>query len=485
MPDAASRTAQRTWLAVAAASAVALAAAAFLAWRNAPRPDEFHTLSHVGHGGVGELWRSYRSADDATPPVAYLFSWSAARVLGTSLLAVRIPFVVSWALAAGALAALVRRSGPWAALAAGLVPTATALVYLGAYARAYAPVLACLALAACAWQRAADVERPGGWLVAVGVLGALATALHYAAIVAVVLLAAATVVLGRGRPHRRGRTLAPLLGGVAGLVPLALVASQAFDAQGDMADSARPLDAVAFWPSAASPAWPLLLAAALVLGVAWLVDGLGGRDGRGIRMERELAGFGWATAAVVPVVTVAAMLATSGIYFHRYGVGALVGAAIVVAQLVGAAAGRRAVGPLVVGLLLVSCAFATRDAAQQMLSNDRARDLPGELELAGGDAPVVVVNEYDYLLLRRYGDDALRGRLALLAEPGVVDSPDPVDLDALVASGEPFELVGSDAEVAALAVDGRVPAGDPVAGTEYPRPGSPRVLVHVRVQAAP
>ncbi|MGN6692883.1 MAG: glycosyltransferase family 39 protein [Aquihabitans sp.] len=484
MRDGDPRSALRTWLPVAAASVVALCAAGFLAARNAPRPDEFHTLSHVGHGSLSQLWRSYRSADDATPPLAYVFSWSAARVLGEGLLAVRVPFIVSWTVAAGAIAALVRRAGPWAMLAAGLVPSATSLVYVGAYARAYAPVLACLALAACAWQRAADTRRPAGWLVAVAGLGAVAVGLHYAASIVVGLMAAATLLVGRHRPHWRGRAAAPLVGATVALASVVLVASQALDAQGAMEATVRPVDALAFWPSAARPAWLPLLAMVLVLGGTWLVDGLAGPGGRAERLDGELVSFGWMVAVAVPVVTVAAMMATSGVYFHRYAIGAVLGAAIVVAQLTGAAAGRRAVGPVVVGLLLVACLVSTSTVSGETPSADQARRVVTDLELGEGSTPVVVVNEYDFLLLRRYGDDRLGRRLELLTEPGVVDSPHAVELEALVAAGAPFELVGSDAEVNAALRSVGVAAGTPVAGAEFSRPGSPRTLVHVHVHGA-
>lgn len=467
------------------AGAVALLCAGYLAQRNAPRPDEFHTLSHLGHASISDLWASYRGADDATPPFGYLTSWASGRVLGTGMAAVRAPFVLSWAVAAAGLAVLTRRAGSWASFAAGTLPSATALVYLGAYARGYAPVLACLVLAACAWQRAAEVDRAGWWLVAVGALGAAATSWHYAAAFVIVLMAGTTATVGRPRPHRRGRIAAPVVGVAIAVAGAAVVLSQAIDAHRHMPEGARLLDAVTYWPSAASPAVvPLALAVLVVaLGLARRSSLERVRAGSGLAME--LVAFGWFTALIVPIVAVAVMWAVRGASFHRYAVGALLGAGIVVAHLTGAVARPRMLGPVVAGLLVVAAAVATLRTGGEMVTVDQARGLPAALELDRGNAPVVVVDEYDLLLLRRFGDADLRDRLRLVATPGVVGSPRPVDVDALLAGGRALEVVGSAGEVEELLGDVAERRTVTVAAASFPRPGSDRDLVHVRVRPAP
>ncbi|MGN6692884.1 MAG: hypothetical protein ACTHN0_01800, partial [Aquihabitans sp.] len=113
---------------------VAGGAALYLAAHLAPRYDEFHTLAYLQDDGLGSLWRSYRDVGDTLPPSAYLSWWAWSRVAGTSLLAARVPSVLAWAAAAAAVTGLTRRAGAWASFGAGLLASATSLVFLGAFA---------------------------------------------------------------------------------------------------------------------------------------------------------------------------------------------------------------------------------------------------------------------------------------------------------------------------------------------------------------
>lgn len=495
-----------------AAFAVAATCAWALAVHDAPRPDELHTLAHVADGSLAELWRSYRSATDATPPFAYVFSWGFGRVLGQSLVAVRLPYVLCWGAAAAVLAALTRRAGGWAALVAGLVPTATALVYLGSYARPYAPTLAALALALSCWVRADTAERPTAWLVGLAVSAVVATALHYTSIVALGVLGIVPFVLARGVPPRPGRAIVALVAGPLTVLAGALVLRQALDAQNTLARSVSPLDPIRFWPNTLRPAAPLwaLVLLVVVAGVAWDAwrrrrassapaagpEPVASVGAGGSVLPVDLLAAGVGLAVVVPVGAVLGMMATSGVYFHRYALGTLIGLSVLVAE--GVARAQRtasAAGPLVALLLVAGAGLATVRTADEHVSVGHAELLSTRLGL-GREAvtfgldplQVVVLDEYDFHLLRRYPTaemDAGSVRLRLGApDPGVVSSPHPVDLDAWFARRGPiyFDVIGDPGELDALlaAYPGWVVTEEGTAS--YVRPGSPRVLVRRRFE---
>lgn len=504
---------RRPWLVSAAASAaVAMLAAGYLAARNAARFDELHTLAYARADDLDDLWRSYRHVRDTLPPSGYLAAWLWAQVAGTGLLAARIPVVVAWGAAAGGLTVLARRAGPWASFAAGVVPTATALVFLGAFARPYAPAFAAFVLALVCWERAGDPSAAGGWwATGCGALMALACALHYATAAAAVVVGAIALVTGTDRARGRVRTVVPVVGGLAPVLASAALLPAAVRDQGRLPRSVSPLDAVRFWPSTLTPGWLAFTVLALAGAAVVIVvvrrpasgpdrtassAGRSGPAGSPPALRRELVWLGWGLVVVVPVAVVAAMYVTSGTYVHRYGVAALAGLALLVAQVV-ARAGRwhRLVAPALALVLLVGVAAATVDTARGMVSVRAARRLSTDLGLIDGgrgaapDDEVVVLDEYDLLLLQTYAPDAVADRLVLGVEPVVAGTGPVVDVAARVARApkgpaDGFEVVGSRAEVDAL-----VPAGGPwratvLDETSYVRPGVARELVRARVAPA-
>ncbi len=493
---------RRSWAPPVASASVALLAAGWLAWTNAPRPDEFHTLSHVTEPTLGAMWRSFRSAADGSPALGYVWSWAWARVLGTGLIAVRLPYVACWGIAAAALSVLTRRAGPWAAFAAGIVPTATSLVYLGAYARGYAPVLAASAIALVCWDRLAE-GAGRATAVALGCSCALAVGFHQlAGLLGVLTAMVAWAVPGEGR-GRPGRVVAPLVGVVVATALNGIVLARSFEVQRTMARSVRPLDAIAFWPSAIAPAWPVLVPIGLLVLASAVHRWRGpepttGSDEAGSGLGRDLIVLGSLAVVAVPVLAVAAMAATSGVYFHRYALPAIVGASILVAAALDPT-GRPTAGrgwrgaPSVVGLLLVgACLLATVGSARSTVGEDRAERLAADLGLADAGGPVRFSGEYDYLLVRRTADPALAARLGLLAlpdgsssVPGVVGSPSRVAWDRGLAPGGSVDLVGSPEELAFVdrlaAEPGRRLRVTRSAVARFRRPGTDRRLVRIHV----
>ncbi|MCB1039147.1 MAG: hypothetical protein KDA94_06410, partial [Acidimicrobiales bacterium] len=273
------------------------------------------------------------------------------------------------------------------------------------------------------------------------------------------------------------------------------VLGQAVDAQRTMARSVRPLDALAFWPSAALPALVVLVPAGAIVALLGIDRR---RRGIGPVLAPELEVAGALIATVVPVAAVAAMLATSGIYFHRYGQAALVGVAIVVAAAIGPGSGtvapaRRALAGVVVGFLAAGVAMATLHTARSFVSERSARAMVAELGLDGGGSDeVFAIDEYDLLLLRHVAPPAVGSRMGLgaLADgssqaPGVVGSPERVDLVDRLAALEPgasIDLVGSPAELDPFrsGFEGTIVE---VGTATFARPGADRELVHLRFTA--
>lgn len=463
----------------AASFVAAGAAAAFLAVHLAPRYDEFHTLAYLHDDDLGSLWRSYRDARDTLPPTAYVSWWVWSRAAGTSLLAARVPSVVSWAVAAAAVTALTRRAGAWASFCAGLLASATALVFLGAFARPYAPALACLASALWCWQRATGARHPVRWLVASGSLFAVASALHYAT-AAVAVIVAVVACVGTD-PARRcwGRVAAPAVGGLVPVLLSAALLPQAAEDQGRLGQAAGPVDALGFWPSTVRPAAIPIAVVVLVVAAAWCWPGAGRSVVRRRLVDRDVLRSGWALAIAIPVLTVAAMAATSGTYVHRYSIGALLGGAILLAEAVGRARRRWAWTAVVAAAALVAgVGLAVRATTQQMVSERQVDRLAVELAAPSSGREVVVLDEYELLLLRRAAGPG-GSRLRLGAVPAVAHSPDPVDVAARLdrRDGTPFDVVGTPA-----AVDELVQASDGWKATitdraSYPRPGARQVLV--------
>lgn len=467
---------------------VAGAAALYLAGHLAPRYDELHTLAYLRDPDLGSLWRSYRSVGDTLPPAAYATWWAWSRVAGESLDAARAPSVLAWAVAAAAVTGLTRRAGAWASFAAGVLASTTALVYLGAFARPYALALAALAVALWCWQRAGAApgsDRPVRWLVASGILFAAASALHYAT-AAVAVVVALVAVAGRGSGRRwQGRALAPAVGGVVPVLLSAALIPQAIDDQGRLVRVAGPADVAGFWPSAVRPAVLALAVVGAVVAVAWCWPGEDRNVVQRRLLDRDVLRSGWALAIAVPVVAVAAMALTSGTYVHRYSSGALLGGAIVLAEAVGRSARRWPwAGAVAAVALLLGTGLAIRSTTDQMISRDRAEQLADDLGATAGSGEVVVLDEYEYLLLRRSAPEAVARRLRLGEEPVVAHSPAPVDVAARLADpeGEPFEVLGT-----AAAVDELVAASDGweaevVGEATYPRPENPQVLVLARLE---
>ena len=450
--------------------------AAFLAVRLGPRLDEFHTLAQVRQPSIGALWRSYRDAHDTLPPAGYLAAWLWTRVAGTTLVGVRMLSALSWGLAAAGSAMLVRGSSRLGMVVAGLVPSATALVYLGMFARPYAVGLAAVVWGAFAWQQGlAEPTRVGRWVASAG-LFALACSQHY-------LLGAVPAVLGivwalDRRGQRRGSGLAPGVAVLVGFTPLAaslLLVPRAVADQGRLPWSVRWSDAVVFWPSALTSAAPFVLVVGVCLALA-------GR--RPEPRPADLVGrASVAIAVLVPPLAVGAMALTSGVYLHRYAAGALVGGSVWAGwRSAGTAARRPVLAPILAIALVLAMGVQVRKVDRTNISMAQTRSLAHRLALDGpGGGEVLVVQEYEFQMLYTYGPTSLRGRLHLATTNAIPGSPEPTDLSSLLQRHRSVVVVG-DAQEVGRVLDARAGVDSVVtAEATYPRPLVPRVLLAVRV----
>ncbi len=468
-----------------ASSGVALVVAGYLASHLGPRYDEFHTLSHLDDADPGALWRSYREARDTLPPTGYVLHWVWAKAVGSSLIATRIPSVLSWAAAAGSLSLITRRAGRWPSFVAGLFPTMTALGYLGFFARPYAAAFAALAGGVLAWQRSAEVCCRRRWLTIAFAAFSLASSLHYLTASVPLCLAVATAwPIARGeRPRADARFVVPAAAAILPLIVSAPLFADAAADQGRLDRSVSPLDAPAFWPSTARPALPAIVTGiAVVIAVIARSRSAGGHPrSTWSQLDADTVRSAALMIVVVPVVSVLAMLATSGVYVHRYAVGALIGASILAAWALTWVLGfEHRSGPAFGVLALIGVALATTGIAGSMIDLSTSQSLSEELALGGsGDGPIVVLDEYDFLLLKMYGDDAVAQRILLGAPATVATSPTPVTMSEVLADDSPgrqIEVVG-DTEHLLLFLDGN-PGWTAVlqAETTYVRPGTDRVL---------
>jgi 4-amino-4-deoxy-L-arabinose transferase-like glycosyltransferase len=142
---------------------------------------------------VSDIWRGLERAADGQPPLYYLVEREASKLAGNELLSFRLPSIFAFCAAIVLIFLFVRkRSGSACALLCAAVPFLT-LAYdpYAIEARPYALIFALVSLALVCYQRAPAVP----WLILMGMSFALAQALHYYAVFAVVPFAVAEVAL--------------------------------------------------------------------------------------------------------------------------------------------------------------------------------------------------------------------------------------------------------------------------------------------------
>lgn len=413
-------------------SAVYFPVTAALADRTPLWYDELFTVHLSELADPADLWRALSTGTDASPPLYHLLTRAARVVLGGSELATRLPAIVGfWAMCVSVYAFVARRCRITYAVAAMLLPLATATYPMAYNARAYGLLLGCCGAALLCWQRAADGGRRWPALVGLAVSLAVAFGSHYYAFLAVAPLCAGELV----RTATRRRLDVPMwLVMAAGPLALAVVLPLALGAQGGMSAFKFPPGWAAipdiYRYLLKSARWPLLaVLAAAVVGA--LVD----RARRQPEPPAPEAGkppaHEWAAVvafALLPVFGVCLGQWVTGLFTARYAAPAVIGWAVLLAF----AADRRFPKHHWVAVLL-AVVFAVRFAGGSVREYEHQTQaragVARAIEQVGGAGaePVVVADPFAFLQLAHYAPPPVRANLVYLRDEGAARRHNPTD----------------------------------------------------------
>jgi hypothetical protein len=180
--------------------------------------DELITLCVARQPRVSLIWQALRSAVDAVPPPFYLVERFAGGLVPDQHLAFRIPFIIAFCISVLCIFSIVKKrsSGGFALLCAAIPLMSVLYDIYAVEARPYALVLACVAIAIVAYQRA---ESSRWWVLILGISLFTAEALHYYAVFALVPFGLAEIA--RFTSKRQPRPLV-WLAIICSLIPLGI-----------------------------------------------------------------------------------------------------------------------------------------------------------------------------------------------------------------------------------------------------------------------
>jgi hypothetical protein len=166
--------------------------------------DELFTVYLCRLPSFSNIWTAVLHGADFNPPLFYLLTRGAQRLLGHGLIATRLPATVGvWLFGLCLFLFVARRAGVICGVIAGVFPFFTLAQYYAYEARAHGLILGWCGLALLCWQRNAEGRAKYLWLAGFGLslLGALLTHVY-----AVYLFVPFAVVefynlLTRGRPN--------------------------------------------------------------------------------------------------------------------------------------------------------------------------------------------------------------------------------------------------------------------------------------------
>jgi hypothetical protein len=396
--------------------------------------DEIYTVLIAKLPSIGAIWAAHRDGVDLQPPLNTFATRIAYQTFGTGPIATRLPPLAGFCLLTLVVASMLRRRvGMTLALAGALIPLQTAAYRYGYEARGYGLMLGCYALAVFAWAEAAQGRRRRLWIPVCA--GALATGVwaHYYAAFAFVAIGVAEL----GRWARARRIDRAMLGGVAagGLLtlPLLLLVAVAVEqsprfwaraGEGDVASAYRFLFDSLWWIFVSFPGALVLLAliATAVTGSVWrrrnFDSSLPAPAATVVLPLHEavaliLTGLG-------PLLMLTAARVSSGAFTPRYGLTAVVAAAIGLPLLVRQLAPR---GSLAEVLLLAVLAIplvrsAAVSATHPRIVADPLAERPLLSQELSRPGPLVGSGSLTYLQLWYYAPPLQRGRLTYLVDPG-------------------------------------------------------------------
>lgn len=385
-------------------------------------------------------WHGFYQAMPAegNPPLNTLLTRLCLLLFGPSDLSVRLPDLLGFLCAVAGVYCFVRRE-----VGAGLGLVAAALIAgqpawkYSFEARPYGVLMACLALAMVSWQAA--TREPIGdhprsrtlalFGMAIGILGC--TFSHYIGIVevAVPLIAGEAV-----RSLRRRRLDWPLLAtGLVALPALAVVVPMMSRTHAAVIVHSQiwtppltlpKLHAYYLW---AKGSWGLVLSSDLlailcaVVLAGWVPGSLRRQrspidaapvDGTGVPVHVLAAALG---ATLLIPITWVAMLSARGWYFCRYGIGSVLGIAILASLLLGMM--RRLNKALVAFLFLAAC-FLFQDSLHTGVRELRMQKHADDIVLSdASELPLVIASPVDLPQIWWYAPANVKHRLVYLPYP--------------------------------------------------------------------
>ncbi len=381
------------------------------------RFDELATFYLARLPGMGTLWKALMEGADFNPPLLYAATRAAIAAFGTGEYAVRVPAILGFfVLCSGLYVFVSRRAGTSYGFAAMLLPMVTGAFVYATEARAYGMMLGFSGVALVAWQRANDRSRRTGWLVlmTLSLTGALLT--HCYAVLMLVPFGLGALV----RDYNRRKIdwvlwlclVIPLFAIISYLPLLAAVKPLAVDNsvfRPDLYSFSKFYD---FLLSTAL--WPLFGGAVMV---AFAADRTRRAQWREVLPPHELAAvFGF---LLVPVLAILLGVFVSHIFMLRYGLGTVIGVAILVSAGPSALTGRsKAVGAALVLLLAGWFVFSTAAWAAGLFAAPQEEALLGKVpfERLRPELPVVISSGLLFLEMDHYAPPAVASRLCYLMD---------------------------------------------------------------------
>lgn len=384
--------------------------------------DELCTVVVARQPGVSAIWRAIEHAADGQPPAFYIMERVVSGEFTRELVGFRLLSIVALCVTLACVFMFVeRRGGSVLGLLCACTLFLTALLHpYSVEARPYALLVACIAFACVCYQRAPAFR----WMVLMAVALALAQAVHYYAILAIVLFGMAELVyLGQKRQFRRNAWLACAFGAIPLVIYWPLL-KRFRDVYGSHFWS-HPRLAVAL-ASYGSFLNISFLAGLLVAAIA--IVGLGWPDEPQTQLptdaptsstpshERALI----AGLLLLPLIMMLAAKLAHGGFTDRYALPVVL-AFPLTAGCILPRLGRRfiAVVALFIGVAVVrqETGFWTSERKQSGTWQSPAGPAESLLALAGNDTlPVAVSNVQDYFQLAYYSSADSKRRFVYLAD---------------------------------------------------------------------
>lgn len=379
--------------------------------------DELFTMLLATQPNLHEFWRAMPA--DGNPPLLALLGRMLVPVFGHTELSVRLPSMIAFAAACGGLYAFVhyRTSAVAAFFAVSIVLFQPAWFY--AYeARPYALLLAFFVLTLVCWQRAASMRNRRVYLagMAVGIAGAMFS--HHIGLAEVGF----PIVLGElWRLYRRRRPDWPLYSTFLIAIPvLAVTFPMMYRTRVQLltlATHRQPkitVHVVLDWLRAVKFSLPTLLSEPSIIVLFLLVLATWVRtpksrrdlhDARAIAGHEIVAALG---AALLIPVTLVLLMVSSNYYNARYGIGCVVGLAILAAfSLARNLPNRRDVVAGLTAVLLLGLILDAKSRMQTMRSDPNLPAVPAQY----ADQPIATANVFSFFPAWFYGGPEMHARL--------------------------------------------------------------------------